>query len=141
MRRVLFLHTHRTAAAPDIAGQTQQILYGDHLHIFITSGFGGLLQVQLAADRDAEYVDAGPFAPGNQSFEHLFTGHTDGLGSVIAVQIFLIIFIKTFPAGNLCLLNQTDCVGFCCHNITNTYYTLSCQVPQEGIKFEKRVIL
>ena len=90
---------------------------------FTPGGFGGFFEVQLAANGNAEYVDPRFLAPGNQCFERLLGGHADGLGGVGAAEVLLIKVVECFPAGNSCLLHQTDSVCFCCHSITAAYYT------------------
>lgn len=120
---VAFFHAHGTASATDIASQAEKFLDGHQLHIFVPGGLSGLFQIQLAADGNAEHVDARLFAPGDQRLENLFFRHSDGLCGMDAAQIPLVEFIKRFAAGDSRLLNQTDCVRFCSHIITTPYYT------------------
>ena len=47
---ILFFHTHRRTAAPDIAGKIQQFFDCNHFHILVTGSLGCLFQVQLTAD-------------------------------------------------------------------------------------------
>jgi len=75
-------------------------------------------------------MNAVSLTPGNQGLEDLLLGHTDGIGGVGTLQIVIIKFIKGFPAGNLCLLNQPNCVCFCCQIDHRLYYTTACQVAQ-----------
>lgn len=82
---VFLLHSHGAAAATDIAGESQQILHRDQLHILVPSGFCCFFQIQFAADRDAEYIDAGSFTSGYQCFEHLLRRKTESFGGMIAV--------------------------------------------------------
>ena len=72
-------------AAPDIARKVQKFLNRNHFHILIAGCFGCLFQIQLTADRNAEYIDTGSFAPGNQGFEHLLRRHADGGSGMVAV--------------------------------------------------------
>ena len=113
---IFLFHTHRAAAAPDVSGQAEKLLHGDHRHILVARCLGCLLQIQLKAHRNAEHIDARPLATGHQGLEDLLRRLADGFGGVIAVKVIFVKLVKFLPAGDARLLNQTDRVGFCCHN-------------------------
>ena len=122
---VFLFHAHRTAAAPDIAGESQQFFHRHQFHIFVTCGLCRFFQIQLAADRNTEDMDTGLGTPGNQRLEDLLRRHMDGMGRVKTVQIIFVKVIKMLPAGDLCLLHQPDCIGFRCHKNHRNYYIAS----------------
>ncbi len=59
MGGILLFHTYRAAASADVAGETQQLLHRHHGNLLISGSFCSLLEIQLAAYGDAEYMNAG----------------------------------------------------------------------------------
>ena len=132
-RGIFLLHSHRTAATPDIPGKGKQFLHSNHFHVLVTGSPGSLFQIQSAANRNAEHIDTRFLTSGNQCLEHLLPRHTDGICSMVSAEVLFVIFVKGLPAGNLCTFHQTDGIGFCSHKITVIYYTTPCQHLQVGI--------
>ena len=110
---VFLFHTHGAAPAANIAGQAKELLYRHQLHVFVSGGFGGLFQVQLAAHGDTEHVNAGFDTPGHQGFKNLLLGDTQNLSGMGAAEIVLAVGIKFFFAGNVCFFHKTDRICFC----------------------------
>ena len=79
---VFLFHPDGTAPAANVACEIQQLLDVDKLHIFVACRLGCLFKIQFLTHRNAEHIDPGPFAPGNQSFEYLFLRHSDGLSGM-----------------------------------------------------------
>lgn len=134
MGGIKLLHTHRRAATADISCQRQQLLYTDQLHTFICCGFRGLFQIQLAAHRNAEYMNAGLRSSCDQGLENLLRRERNGLGGMQTGKVRFIVFIECFPTGDLRLFHKAYSVCFCCHIITVIYYTTACQSLQVGIE-------
>lgn len=129
---VFFLHAHRTAAAPDVTRQPQQLLHMDQLHVLIPSGLSRFFQVQLAAHGDAEHIDSGPFPAGHQGLKHLFRREAQAFRRVDAPEVLLVIFIEMFPAGDTRLFHQAYRIGFSSHLITKS-------IIQYPVNIRKRI--
>ena len=115
---IFFLHSHRTAAASDIARQCKKLLHMDHFDLFIPGSLCCFFQIQFKTHGNTENMDTGAVAPGDQRFEYLFFRQAYCCSSMGTAQIILIVSIECFPAGYFCLLDQTNSVCFCCHKIT-----------------------
>ena len=111
-------HTYRAAAAPDIACHRKQFLYRNQLHRLVACGLRSLFQIQFAANRNAKYMNAGPFSPGDQRLKNLLRWESQTFGCMDAPKVLLVIFIKMLPAGDAGLFYQAYSVGLSSHLIT-----------------------
>ena len=125
MGRILLFHPYGTASAADVTGKSQKLLHGNQFHAFVTGGFRCFFEVKLTTDGNTKNMDPGLGATGYQCFENLFLWKPQCIRRVGSSEIRFVIFVKEFPAGNSCLLNQPYSVGFYCHIDHQAYYTIS----------------
>ena len=112
MSRVFLFHSNRAAAATDISGKRQKLLYRNKRYTLVAGSSCRFLQIQFAANGNAKYVDSGFCSPNDQGLKNLLRRIADSIGSVHSVQIVLIKFIERLFKWNFRLLKYADRVRF-----------------------------